>query len=197
MKNVKLVLLCSFCLMIGGCELWEANSITPNSITATTAYVDSLNAQATTVRQALDALQVQLVTYGVLDANSVAKYIRLTKEMDRITTAITNVSVSIAQGDYQSSEPGLITGLRVAQQTNAAIPSPWQAPIAGALALITGVATWLWRKKVGELDVATGALKNVVVAVEKSSQEASKEIKSLVKNTNEEKALVTSLKPAA
>jgi hypothetical protein len=193
-------------LFVSGCNyLWSSGKDDVNNVKAITNYADQLNAQATTYKNAIDITETYLAAGGVLDANAVAKYIHLKKEIEKIQIQATAIAASIRAGDYSVGTPRIITGLEIAKQTNEAIPGPWQLPIAGLLTLITGFATWYAKSKAAEVaqkeieaKLATSTLSNIVKSVDSVSSTAYDEVTDIVKtlNTDAQTNLITSLKLA-
>jgi len=192
-------------LAVGGCDLLESNKLTTEQITAVTNYTDSLNAKLQAYQLIANQLAETLEIGGVIDANDLDKLAKINAEIDRITPQITSISAAIRAGQYSDDDPDIIKILNAVGAANqASAPfNPYAEIIAGILFVTTSVMGWLAKRKndqkneaAAEAALATGALKNVVTAVELLPDNG-EAVKVNVKNTNEEKALITSLKPAA
>jgi len=205
MKRWIVVTMIVLIVGVGGCDLLESNKLTTEQITAVTNYTDSLNAKLQAYQLIANQLAETLEIGGVIDANDLDKLAKINAEIDRITPQITSISAAIRAGQYSDDDPDIIKILNAVGAANqASAPfNPYAEIIAGILFVTTSVMGWLAKRKndqkneaAAEAALATGALKNVVTAVELLPDNG-EAVKVNVKNTNEEKALITSLKPAA
>ena len=204
MKKGIVILIMMLFLAVGGCDLLDSHKLTQEQITAVTNYTDSLNAKLKIYQQIANELAATLEMGGVIDADELDKLAKINEEIDRITPQITALSAAIRAGQYSENDPDIIKILNAVSAANQASSTfnPYAAIIDGGLTLALVIVGWFAKRKndqkkvaQAEAALATGTLKNVVTGVAISSNPSSAEVKSNIKNSPAQKALIASLKP--
>lgn len=180
---------------VTSCDILESNKLSPDQIVAVTSYADTLNNRLQAYQELADEITSTLVIGGVLDKDDLNKLAKINAEIDRITPEITAISAAVSAGQYSGDDPDIITILKAVRAGNRASGpwNPYAVIIEAGLGVVITVLGLFAKKKAKKVKIATGALSNVVAAVEISPD--AKAIKSNVNNSDAEKALITKLKP--